>query len=144
MVSTVDPASDLSEVTTSDYTIDLEQFQGPLDLLLTLIEGEKLDITQLALAKITDQYLHYIEDHADLPPENLVDFLVVASQLMVIKSKALLPMLVLEDEEEIDSRLLELRLRELKLFRMLADGLAARLEQKLYLEIGRASCRERV
>jgi len=81
------------------YTFSLEQFEGPLDLLLKLIEEERLDITTISLAKVTDQYLAYIEREEELPPEEIADFLVVASKLIYIKSKYLLPSLELDEEE---------------------------------------------
>ncbi|MBU1148929.1 segregation/condensation protein A [Patescibacteria group bacterium] len=82
------------------YKIKLEQFEGPLDLLLQLIEQEKLDITTISLANITDQYLSYLADTTDLAPEELADFLVVAAKLLLIKSKTLLPQLDWEEEDE--------------------------------------------
>lgn len=80
----------------------LEQFEGPLDLLLRLIEDEKLDITTISLAKVTDQYLAFIEHEDDLPADELADFLVVAAKLIYIKSKYLLPTLDLAEEEGVD------------------------------------------
>lgn len=83
-----------------DYRFNLEQFEGPLDLLLKLIEDEKLDITTISLAKVTDQYLAYLQEQEDmLPAEEIADFLVVAAKLIYIKSKYLLPSLELEEEE---------------------------------------------
>jgi len=82
--------------------IHTDQFEGPLDLLLTMIEDEKLDITEISLAKIADQYIEYIENKTDIDPEEIADFLVVAAKLLLIKSKTLLPYLMRdEDEEEI-------------------------------------------
>ncbi len=83
------------------YKIKLEQFEGPLDLLLKLIEEEKLDITTVSLAKVTEQYLMYLDQLKDIKAEELADFLVVAAKLLLIKSKSLLPLLG-PDEEEID------------------------------------------
>ena len=75
------------------YKIELEQFQGPLDLLLQLIEGQKLDISQVSLAEVTDQYLAYLDGVHDISATELADFLLVATKLLVIKSKLLLPQL---------------------------------------------------
>jgi len=75
------------------YTVRLDQYEGPLDLLLQLIEAEKLDISEISLAQVTDGYLRLVEENPDLPPEELADFLVVASRLLLIKSKLLLPYL---------------------------------------------------
>jgi len=81
------------------YQIKLEQFNGPLDLLLCLIEDEKLDISQVSLAKVTDQYLSYIERSENISATELADFLVIATKLLVIKSKTLLPDLVDGEED---------------------------------------------
>lgn len=85
---------------TLDYRFTVEQFEGPLDLLLKLIEDEKLDITTISLAKVTDQYLAYLQQQEEaLPAEEIADFLVVAAKLIYIKSKYLLPTLELEEED---------------------------------------------
>jgi len=82
------------------HEIRIEKFQGPLDVLLQLIEQEKLDITEISLAQVTDQYLQYIERATELNPDEVADFLVIASKLLLIKSRVLLPMLHLGGEEE--------------------------------------------
>ena len=79
----------------------LEKFDGPLSLLLQMIEQEELDITEISLAKIADQYIEYIKRAGIIDPEEMADFLVVAARLILIKSKALLPYLFPEEEEEI-------------------------------------------
>ena len=61
------------------YQIKIEQFEGPLDLLLQLIEQQELDITQVSLAGVTEQYLGYLNSATDIPTEELADFLVVAA-----------------------------------------------------------------
>ena len=94
------------------YKIELEQFQGPLDLLLQLIEGQKLDISQVSLARITDQYLAYLDGVNDISATELADFLLVATKLLVIKSKLLLPQLA--DEEEDSAEQLEAQLKMYK------------------------------
>ena len=73
--------------------IKLEKFQGPLDLLLRLIEGQELDISQVSLAQVTDQYLNYLDSAKNISATELADFLVIATKLLVIKSKILLPQL---------------------------------------------------
>lgn len=82
------------------YAVKLEQFEGPLDLLLELIEAEKLDISQVSLARVTDGYLQYVQEHPEIPPEELADFLVIASRLLFIKSRILLPFLQAVAQEE--------------------------------------------
>ncbi len=75
----------------NDYKIDTPVYQGPLDLLLQLIESAELDITTLALAQVTEQYLKHLEGLQDLPPDEISAFLVIAAKLIQIKSEALLP-----------------------------------------------------
>jgi len=84
------------------YKIKLEQFEGPLDLLLQLIEQEEMDITQVSLAHVTEQYLAYLNQSENISTEELADFLVVAAKLLLIKSRTLLPQLKWEDEEGTD------------------------------------------
>jgi segregation and condensation protein A len=82
--------------------IKLEQFEGPLALLVKLIDKAELDITQVSLAKVADQYVAHLKSLTYLDPEAMADFLVVASRLLLIKSKALLPYLLPEEEEAIE------------------------------------------
>lgn len=106
------------------YQIKLEQFEGPLDLLLQLTEQEKLDITRVSLAKIADQYLEYIAQAQNITLAHLADFLSVASRLILIKSKALLPMLEFTEEEEEEIKDLEYQLAEYKKFKDVSVKLA--------------------
>lgn len=94
------------------YEIRLEQFSGPLDLLLQLIEKEELDITSLSLAQVADQYIERLEGLTELPAEELADFLVIGAKLLWIKSKSLLPFLTFGQEEEAGD--LETRLKMYK------------------------------
>lgn len=92
-----------------------EKFSGPLGLLLSLIEKEEMDITEISLAKIADDYINYIRINQDIEPEEMADFLVIAAKLLFIKSKALLPYLYnKEDQEEVDD--LESQLKMYKEF----------------------------
>ena len=91
-------------------TIKLEQFEGPLDLLLQLIEHEKLDVTRVSLSMVTDQYFESLSHlQSNLRIDELADFLVIASKLLLIKSHCLIPTPNQEDEQEIEE--LEKRLR---------------------------------
>jgi len=94
-----------------------EKFEGPLSLLLKLIEKEKMDITQISLAKITDQYVKHIRNSQNINPDDVADFLVVAARLLLIKSRALLP--YLEPEEEQDIEEFE---RQLKMYKEFLDA----------------------
>jgi segregation and condensation protein A len=99
------------------YNVKTEHFEGPLDLLLNLIEQQKLDIVKLSLATVADQYLEYIKNNQEIHLENLSDFLSIAAKLILIKSKALLPMLKLSDEEEEEIEDLTEKLKEYKKFK---------------------------
>jgi segregation and condensation protein A len=102
------------------YNVKIEQFEGPLDLLLELINKEKMDITNISLAQIADQYLDYLEKKEDINIVNLADFLTVAAKLILIKSKALLPLLDLSTEEEEEIFDLEKQLEEYRKFKLVA------------------------
>lgn len=84
------------------YKIKLEKFEGPLDLLLHLIEEEEMDISEISLAHITDQYIEYLERMEDVDPREMADFLVVAAKLLWIKSKTLLPSLETDEADGSD------------------------------------------
>ena len=100
--------------------LKLEKFEGPLDLLLQLVDQEKLSITEISLAKVTDEYIKYVKSLEKIAPEQLAEFLVIAAQLMLIKSKSLLPDLKLEADEEIGIEELQKRLAEYKKIKDLA------------------------
>ncbi len=80
------------------FEIKTGEFAGPLHLLLEIVEREELDITEVSLAKVADEYLDYVTK-SEVPAEELADFLVVASRLLYIKSRAILPDFELEEEE---------------------------------------------
>src|SRR5689334_6579481 len=75
----------------SNYTVHTPVYEGPLGLLLDLIENAELDITTVSLAVVTDQYLAYIHGLEQMHAEEISAFLVVATKLLQIKSEALLP-----------------------------------------------------
>lgn len=79
--------------------VRLQQFEGPLDLLLQLIEQNRLDISTVSLAEVTEQYLGTLQDVERLHPDELADFLVVAAKLLLIKSRILLPHLDVPEDE---------------------------------------------
>ncbi len=109
------------------YQFYLEKFEGPLDLLLALIEKEKLDITQVSLAQVADQYLAYIKAEENISLENLSVFLSIAARLILIKSRALLPVLHFSDEEEEAMEDLESHLKAYKVFREASQKLGSLL-----------------
>lgn len=113
------------------YRVKTEQFEGPLSLLLELIEKRKLDITRLSLAKVADDFLIFIERKENINLANLTDFLMVAAQLILIKSKALLPFFNITTEEEGELDNLEDKLAEYRQFKQAALQLEKMLNQEL-------------
>ena len=116
----------------SIYQIQLPIFEGPLDLLLHLVEREELDITTVALAKITDQYLAYLAELERRQAGELAEFLVVAAKLLLIKSQALLPSppTLTPEEEDVGEDLVR-QLQAYKRFKEIAASLLDREKQGL-------------
>jgi segregation and condensation protein A len=116
----------------NSYQINTAVYQGPLDLLLQLIENAELDITSLSLAQITDQYLKHLETMQDLPADEISAFLVIAAKLLQIKSEALLPQQRASREEEPDlGNDLARQLIAYKRYKEIADLLAERKDNGL-------------
>jgi segregation and condensation protein A len=110
------------------YRVQLPAFEGPLDLLLQLIEREKLDISAISLAAVADQFLSTVREMEDVSAEELADFLVIAVKLVWIKSRLLLPQPrpPAEDDDGIDpAEALAAQLREYKRFKEAALTLRA-------------------
>ncbi|HYV33535.1 MAG TPA: segregation/condensation protein A, partial [Candidatus Limnocylindria bacterium] len=103
--------------------VKVAQFEGPLDLLLSLIEERQLDITTIALAEVTEQFLQYLKQLTTIDPTALADYLSIAAKLLVIKSKAILPTLEVEAEEEDAGFDLEAKLLLYKQFKEVAKHL---------------------
>lgn len=116
------------------YEIKLDQFTGPLDKLLELIEERKMEITVVNLAGITNDFLKYLQSLSEetTHPSIIADFIIVASKLLLIKSKALLPSLELTQEEEKDIQDLELRLKIYKEFKEASLNVKKLWENKKY------------
>lgn len=83
-----------------EYEVKIDAFEGPLDLLLHLIKESKVDIWDIKIVEITDQYLNYIKSMERLNLNIASDYLVMASELMEMKSKLLLPRTKLDEETE--------------------------------------------
>ncbi len=98
------------------FQIKVYGFEGPFGLLLELVEKRKLHINDVSLAAVTEDYLNYINKLGGLNPAEVASFVLVASTLILIKSKSLLPNLSLTSEEEGDIKNLEERLRLFELF----------------------------
>ena len=118
-----------------NYKLKLDVFEGPLDLLLYLIKKNDIDICDIPIANITEQYMEYIEMMKLLDLEVVGEFLVMAATLMQIKSRMLLPPDPVEEQEEEDPRdELVKRLQEYKIFKEIAEDLKEKEfeRQKLY------------
>ena len=119
-----------NDLFSEDYKVDLEVFEGPLDLLLYLIRRDELDIYDIPIGRITEQYMKYLEVMRQLNLDVAGEFIVMAATLMVIKSRMLLPVdrRVAEesgDDEWVDPRLdLVRQLVEYKKFKDAAGRLA--------------------
>ncbi len=116
---------------TGGYTVNIPVYEGPLDLLLQLIERAELDITAVSLARVTDQYLEYIH-RMQVPADEISAFLVVAAKLLQIKSEALLPRPSVRKEGEEDlGEALARQLRIYKRFKELSRWLEDRVNRHL-------------
>lgn len=98
-------------------------FEGPLDLLLDLIEKRKLLINDISLASVADEFISYVQNSPELPVGETAEFVSLAATLLLIKSRSLLPSLALTDEESHDIKELEYRLEVYKLIKEAAKGL---------------------
>lgn len=117
----------------ASYTIIQPAYQGPLDLLLHLIERQELDISEISLMQVTDGYMETMAQLEEIQPGALADFLVVASRLIYIKSRALLPKppAVDEETEEDEADALVRQLLEYRQFKEVAAALGQRMEEGL-------------
>ncbi len=124
----------LSSLQDDAYQVQLPAFEGPLDLLLQLIERDKLDISAISLAAVTGQFLAYVRQLEETDATMLADFLVIAARLIWIKSRLLLPRPPAppEEEEEDPAEALARQLREYKRFKEAAHALRTIEEQGLH------------
>lgn len=117
--------------------VKTDLFEGPLDLLLELIEKRKLFINDISLASVTDEYIARVNSMGELPVGEIADFVALAATLLLIKSRSLLPNLSLTEEESRDVKELEYRLAVYQLLKEASKSLGRR-SQENYLHEGRA------
>lgn len=110
------------------YQVELLNFEGPLDLLMQLIERSELDVTEISLSEVTEQYLGYIDQIEDLDPEQLNWFIGLAARLLHIKSLALLPG-ALDQETDIEVEELKEQLERYRHYQKAAVYLHQLLER---------------
>jgi segregation and condensation protein A len=113
------------------FEVRLPVYEGPLDVLLRLIEERQLEITRVSLAMVTDQFIAYLATMPQRDPKTIVQFLSVAARLLVIKSRALLPQLepASEEEEGDDADDLVAQLRAYQFYKQVAAMLRAREQE---------------
>lgn len=109
------------------YELRLDNFEGPLDLLCYLIDKNKMDIYKVSISDITDQYIQYLKMQEELNLEIASEFLVMASTLLLIKSKGLLPK-VEEEEEEITEEELLRRIIDYKKYKEISKVFKEKIE----------------
>jgi segregation and condensation protein A len=116
------------------YQVQLAVFEGPLDLLLHLIEREEMEITAVSVAQIANQYLAYLAMLQERDADDLADFLVMAARLLWIKSRALLPQppqAISDEDEEDPAEVLARQLRDYRRFKEAAVWLQSRESEGL-------------
>ncbi|MFT5036865.1 MAG: segregation and condensation protein A [Candidatus Azotimanducaceae bacterium] len=109
----------MSEVTieVNSFAVKTEVFEGPLDLLLDLVEKRKLLINDISLASVTDEYMSHVSQMQENSLQNTAQFVQLAATLLLIKSKSLLPVLELTEEEQDTIEDLEERLKQYQIYR---------------------------
>lgn len=107
----------MDEILVAKFTVRTPAYEGPLELILELIEKRQLSVSELSLAQVTDDYINHVRSQAAFPMEDAANFIGVAATLLLIKSKSLIPELELSQEEEEDVEDLKDRLKQYELVR---------------------------
>jgi segregation and condensation protein A len=118
----------------STHIVKTPVYEGPLDLLLELIEKRKLLINDISLAEVTDEYIARVNTLENLPVEETANFISLAATLLLIKSRSLLPTLAISEEENRDIRELEYRLAMYQIIKQAAQGLEKRWGRSILFE----------
>ncbi|HEY4480351.1 MAG TPA: ScpA family protein [Candidatus Paceibacterota bacterium] len=116
----------------TDFKVKIGEFEGPLELLLDLIEKRKLHISEVSLSQVADEFIEHIRAFEEFPMADSADFILIASTLLLIKSKSLLPTLDLSEEEKGSIEDLEERLAAYKRYKDLAKNLEKMFGNFLY------------
>lgn len=115
-----------------DFKVRVGEFEGPLELVLDLIEKRKMHISDVSLSQVADEFIEYIKSFEEFPIADSADFILVASTLLLIKSKSLLPNLQLTEEEQGSIEDLENRLASYKKYKELTVGIGKMFGNFLY------------
>lgn len=113
------------------FQVQVGEFEGPFDLLLSLIEERKMHISDVSLAAIADDFVTFVKEQASFPADQAASFILTAATLLLLKSKSLLPVFTLTENEEEDVQDLEHRLNLYKVFRDIARHMSA-LKGRIY------------
>ncbi|MFA7314365.1 MAG: segregation/condensation protein A [Candidatus Magasanikbacteria bacterium] len=100
----------------NNLQIQSKEFSGPLDLLLSLIDEKKMEISKLSISAVTEPFLNYLDTLEEIEAEELSDFLVIAARLLLMKSRTLLPQLNTDEESGVDLD------EQLRLYRRFVDA----------------------
>ena len=123
---------DVQEQEIDKYQVKIETFQGPLDLLLHLIKTSEIDIYDIPIAEITCKYLEYLSFLVILDLDNISEFIEMATTLILIKSRSMLPLKLEFEEEEVDLREeLISKLLEYQQYKIAAGLLEAKIEESI-------------
>lgn len=120
--------------TTSTIAIKTETFEGPMELLIELVEKRKLLINDISLAEVTDEYMQTVSEMQELSLPNTSQFITLAATLLLIKSKSLLPSLDLTSEEEASIDDLEERLKRYQIYRDASIEMQSRFGKQMMYE----------
>ncbi|MEK7116588.1 MAG: segregation/condensation protein A [Patescibacteria group bacterium] len=115
-----------------DFKVRVGDFEGPLELVLELIEKRKMHISDVSLSQVADEFIEYIKSFEEFPMADSADFILVASTLLLIKSKSLLPNLALTEEEQVSIEDLEKRLAVYKKYKELSASIGKMFGNFLY------------
>jgi len=115
----------------NQFKIKTEIFEGPMDLLLSLIEKRKLLINDVSLAKVTDDFIAHLQNREVYSIKDTSEFLVIASTLLLIKSRSLIPSLDLSLEEKTDIQDLELKLKIYKRIKELSTYIKSKFGKQI-------------
>ncbi len=121
------------------YHVRTDVFEGPFDLLLTLIEKRKLLVSDISLAAVTDDFIAHLQQQKEFPLSQAASFAVTASTLLLIKSRALLPLLSLSDEESGDIKDLQKRLALYQRFKEIGKSISTQYGARVLFAAGLAT-----
>lgn len=116
----------------TEFKVKVGEFEGPLEILLELIEKRKLHINSVSLSEVADEFIEYTKSFENFPIADSADFILIASTLLLIKSKSLLPTLDLSEEEKGNIEDLENRLAKYQKYKELSLGIQKMFGNFLY------------